>query len=309
MTYYIAELCSNHNGDIHRALELIEAVKDVGFDAVKTQMLSKWEDVYCERYAVEKYKSNPYYPFTPNSWHPMLCEYTHELGMDYIVTTLNTNNLDRISQMKWSAGQSIDYIKFGSYELLNYKMMRKATKIVSSENSGVKGIIVSTGAATMPEIMSSLSLGGALDLPDGKLSILHCVSAYTTPEDQVNLLAIEALKRAFPGVAIGYSDHTANVNVVIQAVNLGAEVIEVHFDLDSIGNENGHSYFLDDPYGYSRDARNIINMTPDNEFESQRDERLGDGYKFPQECERDEVYWRADPLDEKRPLRAVRGVL
>ena len=61
--------------------------------------------------------------------------------------------------------------------------------------------------------------------------LLHCNTEYPTPFEDVNLLAMDALRKEF-GVEVGYSDHTRGIEVPIAAVALGAAVIEKHFTLD-----------------------------------------------------------------------------
>ena len=63
-----------------------------------------------------------------------------------------------------------------------------------------------------------------------KVILLHCTSDYPSKIDDVNLRAMDTLKRAF-GLQVGYSDHTAGITVPIAAVARGASVIEKHFTL------------------------------------------------------------------------------
>ena len=67
--------------------------------------------------------------------------------------------------------------------------------------------------------------------PRSLITVLHCTTEYPTPMDEVNLRAMQSIQAAF-GVAIGYSDHTAGIEVSIAAAALGATVIEKHFTLD-----------------------------------------------------------------------------
>jgi N,N'-diacetyllegionaminate synthase len=64
-----------------------------------------------------------------------------------------------------------------------------------------------------------------------ELTLLHCVTEYPAPYDEVNLRAMLTLRQAF-GLPTGYSDHTPGIEIAIAAVALGAEVIEKHFTLD-----------------------------------------------------------------------------
>ena len=64
-----------------------------------------------------------------------------------------------------------------------------------------------------------------------EITLLHCNTQYPTPYKDVNLRAMETLRKRY-SVKVGYSDHTQGIEVPIAAVALGAEVIEKHFTLD-----------------------------------------------------------------------------
>jgi sialic acid synthase SpsE len=92
-----------------------------------------------------------------------------------------------------------------------------------------KPLILSTGMSTLGEVEEAvqvLQAAGAI-----QLTLLHCVTEYPAPYDEVNLRAMQTLKSAF-GLPVGYSDHTSGIEIAIAAVALGAEVIEKHFTLD-----------------------------------------------------------------------------
>ena len=63
------------------------------------------------------------------------------------------------------------------------------------------------------------------------IKLLHCNTEYPTPFEDVNLKAMETMRKVFE-VEVGYSDHTKGIEVPIAAVALGATIIEKHFTLD-----------------------------------------------------------------------------
>jgi len=90
-------------------------------------------------------------------------------------------------------------------------------------------MIVSTGMSTLGEVeaaVHSIHRAG-----NQNLVLLHCVSAYPAPPEDVNLRAMQTLAKAF-GMPVGFSDHTLGVDVAVAAVALGACVVEKHFTLD-----------------------------------------------------------------------------
>ena len=78
------------------------------------------------------------------------------------------------------------------------------------------------------------------------ITILHCVLSYPTDPKDANLRIIETLKKDFPNVKVGFSDHVAPDDTMMTlavAYMLGAEVIEKHFTLDKTlpGNDHYHA--------------------------------------------------------------------
>jgi N,N'-diacetyllegionaminate synthase len=92
-------------------------------------------------------------------------------------------------------------------------------------------VIVSTGMSTMEDIQAALDVLTKAGTSGDKISVLHCSTDYPTKFEDVNLNAMQTIKDTF-GVKIGYSDHTAGVEVAVAAVALGAVIIEKHFTLD-----------------------------------------------------------------------------
>jgi N,N'-diacetyllegionaminate synthase len=94
-----------------------------------------------------------------------------------------------------------------------------------------KSVIISTGMATLGDIEAAIDVLEQAGTPRSLITVLHCTTEYPTPMDEVNLSAMQSIRAAF-GVATGYSDHTAGIEVSIAAAALGATVIEKHFTLD-----------------------------------------------------------------------------
>ena len=91
-------------------------------------------------------------------------------------------------------------------------------------------LILSTGAATEAEIEATvdrLTKRGCA----GGIVLLHCVCAYPTPVDRINLRRIGALADRFD-LPAGFSDHSLSTVSGSLAVAAGACVVEKHFTLD-----------------------------------------------------------------------------
>jgi sialic acid synthase SpsE len=89
-------------------------------------------------------------------------------------------------------------------------------------------MIVSTGMCTVDEVGETVALLRRLKTP---FILTHCVSAYPTPYDRVNLGMIPRYRELF-GAPVGLSDHSRGIYTALGAVALGACVLEKHFTLD-----------------------------------------------------------------------------
>ncbi|PWC54972.1 N-acetylneuraminate synthase [Azospirillum sp. TSO22-1] len=223
--YVIAELSGNHNGDIGRALALIDAAKEAGADAVKLQTYTAdtitiahdgpgfrlegglWagrtlHDLYQEAH-------------TPWDWHPRLFERAGSLGLAAFSSPFDPTAVDFLE------GLDVPAHKIASFELVDLPLVRRVAR------TG-KPVILSTGMASLGEIAEAVD---AIRAESGRPPILlHCTSGYPTPIAEVDLRTIPHLASAFRTV-VGLSDHTHGVAVPIAAVALGAVLVEKHFTL------------------------------------------------------------------------------
>lgn len=222
--YVIAELSGNHNGDIERAMRLIEAAKTAGADAVKLQTYTadtitidhdgpgfiiegglwhgrKLYDLYREAH-------------TPWEWHPALFEHARRLGIACFSSPFDNSAIDMLERLGAPA------YKIASFEIVDTPLIRYAARTR-------KPLVISTGMASRAEIDDAVAAGS--ESPGG-LVLLHCVSGYPTPADQSNLSRIPALAETYR-CPVGLSDHTLGTDVAVAAAALGATVIEKHVTL------------------------------------------------------------------------------
>jgi len=228
-TFIIAEAGVNHNGSLELAKKMIDAAVEAGVDAVKFQTF-KAEKVV-SRYAPKaEYQKKT--TTTDESQlemikkleldaaaHRMLIDYCKKKEIRFLSTPFDLESIDLLNKL------GLDIFKIPSGEITNLPYLRKIGALK-------KEIILSTGMADLGEIEDAFDVftGAGKKLKD--ITVLHCNTEYSTPVEDVNPKAMIAIKAAFPGVNIGYSDHTLGIEIPIAAVAMGATIIEKHFTLD-----------------------------------------------------------------------------
>ncbi|MCS7029438.1 MAG: N-acetylneuraminate synthase family protein [Bacteroidia bacterium] len=225
--FIVAEIGINHNGDMQLAKETILAAKQAGADAVKFQNYET-EDFILDKNLTYEYISNgkkvvetQYEMFKRYelSFEQLeeLKKYADEVGIIFFSTPTSLRGIQDLERLE------VPLLKNGSDFLVNLEIIAQMAK------TGIPTVI-STGMATLAEIDEAVR---AFEQAGGKkLIILHCISSYPTPPEEVNLLKIRSLQSAF-NYPVGFSDHTEGVVAAIGAVALGACFIEKHFTIDN----------------------------------------------------------------------------
>tara|TARA_Y100000590_G_C15710631_1_gene1010137 strand:+ start:73 stop:1104 length:1032 start_codon:yes stop_codon:yes gene_type:complete len=216
----IPEIGINHEGNLKKAKRMIKDAHDVGAECVKFQShVIEDEMIY-----------NEVIPGNSDEtiWNIMkrcalsekeeleLKKYTEELGLIYISTPFSREAADRLNRI------GVDCFKIGSGECNNYPLLKHIVKFG-------KPIILSTGMNNISSISKSVNI-----LKNGKISfaILHATSIYPTPYEKVRLEAINELKKEFPNIPIGLSDHSLGNYACFAAIAMGATILEKHFTSD-----------------------------------------------------------------------------
>ncbi|QEA40061.1 pseudaminic acid synthase [Pistricoccus aurantiacus] len=249
--YIIAELSANHNGDLNRALETIDAAKACGADAVKLQTYtadtmtidSDRPEFLIKGGPWDGYRLYDLYKWaqTPFEWHQAMIEHARKRGITVFSTPFDESAVDLLESL------DVPAYKIASFEVTDLPLIRYAA------GKG-KPLIMSSGMASEAELEEAVATAREAGCQD--LVLLHCISSYPAPMDQANLRQLTELSRRF-GTLPGLSDHTLGTTASVAAVALGACVIEKHFTLSRAekGPDSDFSIEPDELKRLCRDAR------------------------------------------------------
>lgn len=227
--YIIAEAGVNHNGSLELAKQLINAAADAGADAVKFQTFRADKLVTGAAAKADYQKSS-------GERHESQQEMLHKLELsDEAHMELVNHCLAQEIQFLSTAfdpasaqflnSLSLPFSKIPSGEITNLPHLRLTARSGSP-------VILSTGMATLGEVEAAIEVLVSESLSRENITVLQCHTDYPTRFADANLRAMQTMGAAFPGVKIGYSDHTLGIEAPIAAVAMGACLIEKHFTLD-----------------------------------------------------------------------------
>ncbi len=224
--YIIAELSGNHQGDLQRALRLVDAAADAGADAIKLQTYTAETMTLNVDRPEFKVKGGPWAgkslhdlyseASTPWDWHEALFAQAKKKNVDCFSSPFDPSAVDFLDKL------SVPAFKIASFELVDLPLIKKAA-------SKGKPLIMSTGIANFKEIQDACTV--AKTCSSAGFALLHCISEYPTEAINMNLQAIPGLFSSF-GVPIGLSDHSLGSSIAVAAVALGATIIEKHITLE-----------------------------------------------------------------------------
>jgi len=248
-TLIIAEAGVNHNGDVNRALALVDAAAAAGADMVKFQTFSATELTTATAGMADYQKRNTGVEQSQLAMlktlelshqdHFRLEQRCHQQGIAFLSTPFDPASLRfLIDEMR------LPRLKIGSGDLTNAPLLLEAAR------AGVE-VILSTGMADAGEIAQALdvlaygyhhptrlppssnSVAGCfrrLGVAD-KVVLLHCTTEYPSAPETIHLRAMRTLAERF-GLPVGFSDHSQGIAIANAAVALGATIVEKHFTLD-----------------------------------------------------------------------------
>lgn len=242
-TFIIAEAGVHHRGSPAQARELIDAAAGAGADAVKFQtykaesLVTRWAPKYWKLAGDDGSESQQDYFAKRGGFGPdqylALADHARKKRIHFCSTPFDE------AAVRWLHAADVPFWKVASGDIDNFPLLAAIAR------TG-KPVILSTGASYFREVQAAVDFLQTRGTKD--LALLHCTLAYPTPDTQANLPRIQELKKRFPGIVIGYSDHTVpddNATVPVLAVALGAQIVEKHFTLDRRLAEDDHYHSVD----------------------------------------------------------------
>jgi N-acetylneuraminate synthase len=223
---FIFEMANNHMGDTAHGVAIIRAIREAceGFDfdfAFKLQYRDLDTFIHSSHKGRDDIKYVKRFEETRLSREQFqtLVDAMRENGFRTVCTPFDEPSVDLIE------AQGIEVIKIASCSLTDWPLLERIAKTD-------KPIVASTAGASPEEVDNVVSFF----LHRGKaLSLMHCVAEYPTPDENLHIARIAALRSRYPEVRIGFSTHESpeHTEPVMLALAMGATVFEKHVGLPS----------------------------------------------------------------------------
>ncbi|MEX2681494.1 MAG: N-acetylneuraminate synthase [Candidatus Sigynarchaeota archaeon] len=240
--FFIAEAGVNHNGDVELAKKMVDVAVEAKADAIKFQTY-KTEGVMIRKTPKAAYQVDDTHPDEnffdmakkielPFEIYKELKNYCEKKNIIFLSTPFCFDSADYLEKIGVAA------FKISSGDFVNYPFLEHVIK------KG-KPMLISSGTASIEEVRETMNFVHSRHCE--KIVLFHCTSSYPTPYEDVNLNVIESYLKEFPGIPIGFSDHSIGTLAGALAVAKGAKVIEKHFTMDKKLIGPDHKASLDPP--------------------------------------------------------------
>ena len=284
--YIIAEVGHNHQGSVEKCKELFRVAKECEVDAVKLQKRDN-RALYTRAMYDKPYDNENSFGATYGehrealefdwSEYVELKSYCREIGLTFFATAFDLPSVDFLARL------DVPAFKIASGDLKTLPLLRHIAQCG-------KPMILSTGGATMDDIERAYDVIMPIN---PQLCILQCTAAYPTVPEELNLQVISTLRRRFPELVIGLSDHDNGIAMALAAYVLGARVVEKHFTLNHTWKGTDHAFSLE-PIGLRKLVRDLRRTRV----------AMGTGVKCPLPSEQDPLLKMGKKLVARRLLTA-----
>lgn len=213
----VAEIGINHEGQLWKAKKMIDDAHLAGCECVKFQYHIPEEEMIKNNTIPGNAKESIWNIIKrctlSENEEVELFKYVKKKNLIYLSTPFSKKAAEKLYQL------GVNGFKIGSGECNNLPLIDFISKYK-------KPIILSTGMNDFDKIKKSVEI---IKKNNCQFAILHCVSLYPTPYNKLNLNRMVKLKKIYPNVPVGLSDHTLGIHASLAAVSLGANIIEKHF--------------------------------------------------------------------------------
>lgn len=242
-TYFIADIAANHDGDLQRAIKLIQLAAEAGADAAKFQHFkadSIVSDIgfkslgglYSHQSKWEKSVFEVYQDATLDlGWTPILKKACDDVGIDFFTSAYSLDLVDEVDPY-------VPAYKIGSGDITWLEII----EYIAKKN---KPYILATGASSMMDVQRAVDL--ALK-SNTQLALLQCNTNYTASLENfkyIHLNVLQSYRAMYPTMVLGLSDHAPGHSAVLGAVSLGARIVEKHFTDDVFRSGPDHAFSMD----------------------------------------------------------------
>ncbi len=218
--FIIAEACDNHFGNMDLAKEMIRKSRLAGADCIKFQHHLADEEMLPDIPMSDNFEE-PLYEFLKKNaltleQHRELKRYCEETGILYLCTPFSYQAAKEVKSI------GVEAFKIGSGEMTDLTSLKAIAALGNP-------MILSTGMCTLEEIRGTYD---AMKSWGAAFCFTNCVSEYPPVYEDMNIGFIKTMRREFPDIVIGHSDHAPDLFTSFAAVALGARIIEKHIILD-----------------------------------------------------------------------------
>jgi sialic acid synthase SpsE len=242
--YTIAEAGANHDGELKKAFELIDAAKISNTDSIKFQtykassLVTKTAPKYWDD---GKYNETQYDVFKKLDSlnideRKEIFEYAKRKEITCFSTPFDEKSVDLLYSM------DVPAFKIASADITHIPLI----KHVASKHLP---IFISTGMANFEDITDAINAIENEGCND--IIIMHCITSYPTKPEDANLKMIQTLTQKFSNYVIGYSDHTIGTTIPVCSTFYGSKCIEKHFTFNSKLTESPDHRLSLDTKGFS----------------------------------------------------------
>ena len=241
-TYFIADIAANHDGQLARAIDLVQLAAQAGADAAKFQHFRAphivsdfgFRALGQQQSHQARWKKSVYQVYEaaslPWEWTEPLRDACRDAGIHFFSAPYDLEAVDMLNQVRVPA------FKLGSGDIT-------WPAIIERMAAAGKPVFAATGASDFNDVRRMMGILGRFEVP---VCLMQCNTNYTGTRDNLRHVHLNVLKTfaaSYPEAVLGLSDHTPGHATTLGAVALGARAIEKHFtdDMTREGPDHGFS--------------------------------------------------------------------